>query len=84
VGYAGTIDLTALARNAPDMNDTTRGRMNWPALKAAQDLACDGKHPATGRPCVLGHHQGYHRDKTEAEWLDDGDDDPRPSRPKHT
>jgi hypothetical protein len=76
------IDLTPLDRDAPSMNDTTRGGTNWPALKAAQDFDCDGKHPMTGRRCVLGYHQGYHRDDTEAEWLDDGD--VRPSWPKRT
>lgn len=83
MGYTETIDLTVLARNAPDMNDMRRGTestgITWPALKAAQDLDCDGKHPTTGRPCVLGYHQGYHRDDTNAAWLDDGE--PRPSSP---
>ena len=27
----------------------------------------------TGRPCTRGGHQGFHRDDTGAEWLDDGD-----------
>jgi hypothetical protein len=84
VGYTETIDLTALDRDAPDMNDTPRGRVNWPALKAAQDLSCDGKNPTTGRNCVLGYHQGYHRDDTNAAWLDDGDADSHPSWPNHT
>lgn len=43
----------------------------WPILRSAQDLACDGKNLMTGRTCLLGHHAGYHRDETGAEWLDD-------------
>jgi hypothetical protein len=34
---------------------------------------CDGSNPMTGRVCAKGHHQGYHRDVSGAEWLDDGD-----------
>ena len=37
-----------------------------------QELPCDSKNPSTGRICVLGHHNGYHRDETGAEWLDEG------------
>jgi hypothetical protein len=43
----------------------------WPILCSARDLGCDGKNPMTGRICVLGHHQGFHRDDTDAEWLDE-------------
>jgi hypothetical protein len=43
----------------------------WPILHASDD--CDGCNPMTGRRCTLGRHQGYHRDATGAEWLDDGD-----------
>jgi len=32
---------------------------------------CDGVHPETGKPCVLGDHKGYHRTADGAEWLDD-------------
>lgn len=42
----------------------------WPILRSAKDLDCDGKNPATGRPCVLGYHRGYHRDDAGAQWLD--------------
>ena len=45
----------------------------WPILRSAQEFDCDGKNPMTGRICVLGDHQGYHRDEIGAEWLDDGD-----------
>ncbi|MEU4195125.1 hypothetical protein AB0E69_24710 [Kribbella sp. NPDC026611] len=59
------------------MNDT-RGvetdSKGWPLLRSAQDFDCDGKHPMTKRSCVLGHHHGYHRDETGAEWLDEGDE----------
>jgi hypothetical protein len=48
----------------------------WPLLRSAQEMDCDGKNPTTGRPCIQGYHQGYHRDATGAEWLDDG----RPTR----
>lgn len=58
----------------PDMTETTRGpekdAAGWPILRAAQDIDCDGENPQTGRSCILGHHRGYHRDETGAEWLD--------------
>jgi hypothetical protein len=41
----------------------------WPRLHPAE--RCDGENPMTGRACINGHHQGYHRDTTGAEWLDD-------------
>lgn len=44
--------------------------LSWPVLRAAE-AACDSTNPMTGRPCILGYHQGYHRDFTGAEWLDD-------------
>ncbi|MEU8223633.1 hypothetical protein [Kribbella sp. NPDC048915] len=55
------------------MNDTEERMRDWPVLKAAQDFDCDGRNPRTDRDCVLGHHQGYHRDEMGVEWLDDGD-----------
>ena len=55
------------------MTETTRGperdAAGWPILRAAQDIDYDGDTPATGRNCILGHHQGYHRDQAGAEWL---------------
>jgi hypothetical protein len=57
------------------MTETTRGPEldtgGWPILRSAQEIDCDGKNPATGRSCVLGHHNGFHRDELDAEWLDD-------------
>jgi hypothetical protein len=41
----------------------------WPTLRPAE--RCDGENPMTGKPCTLGHHKGYHRDRSGAEWLDD-------------
>ena len=52
----------------PDVEKDSRG---WPILRSAQDLDCDGKNLTTGRICVLGYHQGFHRDDTGAEWLDE-------------
>jgi hypothetical protein len=47
-----------------------RGRdTGWPELCPAE--RCDGENPMTGRVCIHGHHKGYHRDATGAEWLDD-------------
>lgn len=43
----------------------------WPVLRASAADPCDGTNPATGRICTLGHHNGYHRDATGAEWLED-------------
>ncbi|TDO45672.1 hypothetical protein EV651_12861 [Kribbella sp. VKM Ac-2571] len=69
------IDPTHSIGDAPNMNEATRGlerdAAGWPSLRAAQDFDCDGKNPTSGRSCILGHHQGYHRDETGAEWLDD-------------
>jgi hypothetical protein len=45
------------------------GAAEWPTLQPAD--RCDGENPMTGRACINGHHQGYHRDPTGAEWLDD-------------
>jgi hypothetical protein len=45
----------------------------WPVLRAAQELECDGRNPRTGDPCLLGYHRGPHRDEAGFEWLDDGD-----------
>lgn len=42
---------------------------DWPILHPAED--CDGLNPMTGRVCIRGYHDGYHRDDTGAEWLDD-------------
>ena len=44
-----------------------------PVLRSAQELACDGRNPNTDDPCILGYHQGPHRDSAGAAWLDDGD-----------
>lgn len=41
----------------------------WPSLRPAE--RCDGENPMTGNPCIIGHHKGYHRDNSGAEWLDD-------------
>lgn len=43
--------------------------LGWPTLRPAE--RCDGDNPMTGRACINGHHQGYHRDTTGAQWLDD-------------
>jgi hypothetical protein len=56
------------------MNDTASPRRatgtGWPELRASRTEPCDGVHPETGRPCVLGWHNGYHRDAAGVEWLD--------------
>jgi hypothetical protein len=49
---------------------TTR---EWPVLRSAQEVDCDGRNPRSDEPCVLGYHQGPHRDGAGDEWLDDGD-----------
>ncbi|WP_350280199.1 hypothetical protein [Kribbella sp. HUAS MG21] len=43
--------------------------LDWPTLRPSE--RCDGKNPMTGHACIKGHHKGYHRDATGAEWLDD-------------
>ncbi len=32
---------------------------------------CDGHHPTTDMPCILGDHKGYHRTADGADWLDE-------------
>jgi hypothetical protein len=44
-------------------------------MKSAQEIPCDGKNPSTGRICILGDHNGYHRDETGATWLDTGEEE---------
>jgi hypothetical protein len=69
------IDPTNRITHHPDMTEPTRGAerdaAGRPILRVVQDIGCDGENPQTGRSCILGHHHGYHRDETGAEWLDD-------------
>jgi hypothetical protein len=46
------------------------GDRPWPELRTSQTDPCDGQHPETARSCVLGWHNGYHRDAAGVEWLD--------------
>jgi hypothetical protein len=55
----------------PTPPDRKRDERGWPVLKSSPPAVCDGTHPLTGRVCTLGHHSGYHRDVSYAEWLDD-------------
>lgn len=55
------------------MNLARQRTREWPILRSAQDLDCDGRNPHTDDPCLLGHHQGPHRDTVSSAWLDDGD-----------
>lgn len=48
-------------------------RRDWPVLRSAQEVTCYGRNPRSEDPCVLGQHQGPHRDTAGTEWLDDGD-----------
>jgi hypothetical protein len=60
-------------RTAVDRGDSPNGdhgdEADWPVLRAAD--RCDGENPTTGQACINGHHHGYHRDTSGAEWLDD-------------
>lgn len=55
------------------MNLTRQRTGDWPVLRSAQELDCDGRNPHTDDPCILGYHQGPHRDEAGTAWLDDGD-----------
>lgn len=55
------------------MDVTRQAAGEWPVLHSAQELDCDGRNPRSDEPCVLGYHQGLHRDEASDEWLDDGD-----------
>lgn len=59
------------------MSETEQRTREWPELRASQDIPCDGVNPRTDEKCALGYHQGFHRDSTGDQWLDDGD----PARP---
>lgn len=49
--------------------DTTQtDNCSWPMLRASRTEPCDAAHPSTGRLCVLGYHDGYHRDASSVEW----------------
>jgi hypothetical protein len=61
------------------MNTRGADERRWPELKSAKEIACDGKNPMTGRVCILGHHNGFHKDDTGAEWLDEGDEELGPN-----
>jgi hypothetical protein len=52
------------------MNGTSTGREVDGVEWSGTDV-CDGLHPNTGMPCVLGDHKGYHRTADGAEWLDE-------------
>ena len=43
----------------------------WPILRSSDAEPCEGRNPVADRACVRGHHNGYHRDSSGAEWLDD-------------
>lgn len=58
-------DTETRTTSAPGAGDQT-----WPELRASRTEPCDGVHPETGGSCVLGWHNGYHRDATGVEWLD--------------
>jgi hypothetical protein len=49
----------------PDRSNET----GWPEMRPAE--RCDGENPMTGKVCIKGHHHGFHRDDSGAEWLDD-------------
>lgn len=55
------------------MDVTRHATEEWPVLRSAQESDCDGRNPRSDEPCVLGYHQGPHRDEAGDEWLDDGD-----------
>lgn len=52
--------------------EVERDARGWPILRPSDGTQpCDGANPMTGRGCVIGYHQGYHRDASGARWLDD-------------
>lgn len=63
---AGTVQplATEWAGEPSEPNGT-----GWPTLRPTD--RCDGEDPMTGSACINGHHKGYHRDASGAEWLDD-------------
>ncbi|WP_242000124.1 hypothetical protein [Kribbella rubisoli] len=53
------------------MDLAKRRTQEWPVLRSAQEVECDGRNPRSEERCVLGHHQGPHRDVVGDQWLDD-------------
>ncbi|TCC41534.1 hypothetical protein E0H92_07735 [Kribbella speibonae] len=57
---------------SPDqISAPSASRSAWPSLRPSLTEPCDGENPDTGAACVLGYHDGYHRDAGRTEWLDD-------------
>ncbi|TCC43498.1 hypothetical protein E0H50_03290 [Kribbella sindirgiensis] len=65
---AGSIDPLGVEWGG-DLREPQPVGLGWPTMRAAE--RCDGENPMTGRVCIKGHHKGYHRDASGAEWLDD-------------
>ncbi|TWD84747.1 hypothetical protein FB561_5941 [Kribbella amoyensis] len=55
-------------RVAEDPPELERDARDWPILHPA----CGVLNPANRHACVLGDHQGFHRDDTGMRWLDNG------------
>jgi hypothetical protein len=49
----------------PDYESDERG---WPILHPS----CSEENPQNRHACILGRHNGRHRDDTGTEWLDNG------------
>ncbi|GAA1716714.1 hypothetical protein GCM10009745_76560 [Kribbella yunnanensis] len=47
------------------------GKREPAQVQPGQEMECDGRNPQTGAPCLLGYHQGPHRDAVDTEWLDE-------------
>lgn len=63
--------LTRAFSSTADTETTGATGTGWPELSASRAEPCDDCNPLTERRCELGYHDGYHRDATGAEWLDD-------------
>lgn len=50
------------------MNSTEQRKREWPVLRSAQEVTCGGLNPRDDLPCVLGQHQGPHRDDAGGTW----------------
>lgn len=67
-GSESTVGFEWGGRPDEDPPTLERDAHDWPILHPA----CAVLNPTNRHACILGDHQGYHRDDTGARWLDNG------------
>jgi hypothetical protein len=67
----GTRTRDGFERAGDNDQPVQRDARGWPILRPSRSGPCEGRNPMTGGICLLGDHEGYHRDDSGAEWLDE-------------